>query len=207
MPGLAGQVLRQAAATMRPAPPLRLGAGAGGSVGASGAVSWPAATRRTAAIGWDRSVRRAAHTGGAAAGGCRCRNASLSRSTLCSEASSSRTMRLSVAGSSGRCSACASGQASGSGVREAHTYKTYDGPLNVHEKDDKKAGGRGRPPAQPAQPLSRSPAGGNAGRVGPWTSRCRPAAWPTRRHAASRWPGPRPWPASERSPLPGACRR
>ena len=68
-------------------------------------------------VGWDRSVRRAARTGGAAAGRCRCRNASLSRSRSCSEASSSRTMRLSVATSSGNCSAAVGGRPQQRGPR------------------------------------------------------------------------------------------
>ena len=63
-------------------------------------------------------------------------------------------------------------QASGGGVREAHTYMTYHRPYLFLRKR-KKAGA--------ARPFMPSPAGGNAGRAGPSTSRCRPGASPTPR--------------------------
>src|SRR5262249_15563393 len=75
----------------------------------------------------------------------RCRNASLSRSRSCSEASSSRTMRLSVATSSGKCSASVGGRPAAAGAERLMPIRTYAD--RIYSPTDEKKSGRHWPSA------------------------------------------------------------
>ena len=187
MPGLAGQVVRQTAATVWPAPPLglrrrcRLGRRFGGRVLARGHLREQQQLVGVEALA-ARPIQAAQQQVDPVPHRLVVAIALVQRGQQFQDHALERGHVVGQLLGGGR------RQASSSGVREAHANNDVLRTGFVPSAGKKKAGGTGRPPAQPGNPRSPlnpspSPAGGSASTAWRFANRRRPAAWPIRRHA------------------------